>query len=69
MQVKGILRRAPFSHSQRSHSEYTESVDCAEFLVKKVSYDDTVEVTVFFPSRVAPEQGVELSLPSPKNSD
>ena len=64
--IEGIQQRKPYSHSTLAHSHYSQSVSCDEFVVKKQSYGENVNVNLFFPSSYAPKQGVGLSFPSPE---
>ncbi len=63
--IKGIQRREPYSHSASEYSDYDRCVNCAEFVVKRQSRGDEVEVNIFFPRLATPSQGVGLSIPSP----
>ena len=64
--VKGIQHRAPYSTQSFPYSDYSDFVNCDEFIVNKKVTGKLVDVMVFFPLPSAPERGIGLSLPSPE---
>jgi hypothetical protein len=65
--VKGIQHRAPYSTQEASaYSDYSDYVNCDEFIVNKKVTGKLVDVMVFFPLSSAPQRGIGLSLPSPE---
>ena len=59
--ITGIQRRAPYSHSAASYSDYDHTVVSDEFSIKRYRDD---RIRIFFKLSSAHGQGVGLSLPS-----
>lgn len=59
--IRGIQKRAPYSHSTASSSDYDHVVDSDEFSIKR--YKDN-SIRIFFKRSTLHGQGVGLYLPS-----
>ena len=59
--ITGIQRRAPYSHSAASFSDYDHTVNSDEFSIKR--YKDN-SIRIFFKRSSAHGQGIGLYLPS-----
>ena len=62
--IKGIQRRKQFAHSTKGYSEHDEPSNCEEFVAKKLRYEETIFVRLFFPRPMNPKEGVGLEIPS-----
>ena len=60
--ITGIQKRAPYSHSAASYSDYDHPIDSDEFSITRSKAN---RIRIFFKHSSAHGQGVGLYLPSP----